>query len=344
MHGKRGLLTLASLAIAVVFAEALCSLSPFARSAIFVVDPDVGVVRAPSQRGLVPSGEEDGRWTSLTINALGLRGDEVPMPKPAGETRVLCLGDSFVFGGGLGDDETLTASAQRLCGRGVDHARFINAGGNGHDTRTTALALKRLAPLVDPDVVVIGWNWNDVVSLKEPFRLGADLRLAPAWVRRTALYKTTHAERWPRVDAEGAARHRDEVLAVARTDAPYAAACAAFESIATVCRNQKCCLLVLAMPELTWTESGAFPSLPKLAAVLDRLRIAWVDGQPAHFAALRRGEKLTQALDPCHPSAAGTREMARVLLRALWERGWIPEAPTASADVEASIVDASASR
>ena len=78
--------------------------------------PGIGRTRAPNQSGTVTGNGAYGEFVHVTINALGLRGREVPAEKAPGEVRVLCLGDSVVFGGALNDEDTFPAIAERFCG------------------------------------------------------------------------------------------------------------------------------------------------------------------------------------------------------------------------------------
>jgi hypothetical protein len=56
--------------------------------------------------GVVPTS------AAVRINALGLRGDEVPMPKPAGEHRVLVVGDSYTAAVQLPEERIFTTLLQ----------------------------------------------------------------------------------------------------------------------------------------------------------------------------------------------------------------------------------------
>src|SRR4051812_26327091 len=48
-----------------------------------------------------------------TVNAMGFRGAAFAEPKRPGGYRIAVVGDSFTFGVGVGDDETLPAHLQR---------------------------------------------------------------------------------------------------------------------------------------------------------------------------------------------------------------------------------------
>src|SRR5207244_2029550 len=95
------------------------------------------------------------------VNSHGMRGDEFPVEKPAGTTRVICFGDSFTYGYGVGQDATYPAQLGRLL-----KARFggsyevLNAGVNGYGSFQELVALKR-ALRYHPDVVVVSSTYND---------------------------------------------------------------------------------------------------------------------------------------------------------------------------------------
>ena len=98
------------------------------------------------------------------INALGLRGDLPATPKPAGSLRVLAVGDSTTFGWGVNDGETYGAELQRLLAE-ADPERavsVVNAGVSAYNLKQSAGLLRRLAPALDPDVVLVGLFWNDL--------------------------------------------------------------------------------------------------------------------------------------------------------------------------------------
>jgi lysophospholipase L1-like esterase len=97
------------------------------------------------------------------VNALGLRGEELG-DKVADEVRVLVLGDSNIYGQGVADADTIPASLGRTLANGVPARRWrvINAGHRAYDTRQELAQLEQLLPDVRPDVVVVGWYWNDL--------------------------------------------------------------------------------------------------------------------------------------------------------------------------------------
>jgi lysophospholipase L1-like esterase len=318
----------ASLILAVLAVEGALRFTKPGQTVIYRVVPRVGLMRVPGQRGYQYGNEEVGQWVRLTVNAQGLRGGEIPAEKAPGEIRVLVLGDSFVFGGGLGDDDTLPAQAQRLCALPETSVRFMNAGGNGHNTRQSADYVERRSRPLAPDVFVMGWNWNDLIDIND--EITGDLQLPSDWWRSFAIYKfwkhhqTPH---WLGMKPKDVMAYRDRVVGAAvgpDSQMRLELAQRALNRIDAHAKKTGGRLFVLVMPELTWKESDTFPGMKRLAASLERAGIPWRDCQPNYYQAVVRGEHVTQNLDPVHPSAEGQELMAKVLLEGLWSLGWIP--------------------
>jgi lysophospholipase L1-like esterase len=321
---------LGSLVVAVGLAEIGLRFTKPGQLVIDRMVPAVGRVRVPSQRGLEFGNEKENEWVRLTINSRGLRGEEIPTAKPKGERWVLCVGDSFVFGGGLPDESTFPVQAERAWEGSTPAVRFLNAGGNGYDTRQSAAYAERFAASLEPDVIVLGWNWNDPVSID--FDLQLDL--PPVWLRKFAIYKfwkyQSNPRQWQKPTPEKTQEYRDRVLACSiGPDAPrrWELVKRAVHRLAGTSKTIGAKLFVLVMPELTWKESPEFPALKTLTNYLDSLGIPWVDAQPQFHEGFKKGEHLTQNLDPFHPSAEGQALMATILTRALQERNLIPPAP-----------------
>jgi len=129
---------------------------------------------------------------AVRINALGLRGDEVPMPKPAGEHRVLVVGDSYTAAVQLPEERIFTTLLQHALTQARPDAsyRVMNAGVNGVGTAEELLYFQHRGAALAPDVVVLQYAFNDVDDTRRHggFRLTADgvalrddLRHPAAW-------------------------------------------------------------------------------------------------------------------------------------------------------------------
>lgn len=73
---------------------------------IFQPDPVLGVVLKPGWRGVFAG-------VDVAVNSSGMRGPEIP-PRKKGQYRILLVGDSFVFGYGQVEEETLRSHLETV--------------------------------------------------------------------------------------------------------------------------------------------------------------------------------------------------------------------------------------
>jgi hypothetical protein len=90
-------------------------------------------------------------------NSRGLRGRSVPYEKPAGEFRVLMLGDSFLEGYTVGDEQLVSTQLGNLSG-----VTTINAGTGGYSTDQQLLLYREEGRRYSADLVVVMFYDNDV--------------------------------------------------------------------------------------------------------------------------------------------------------------------------------------
>jgi lysophospholipase L1-like esterase len=166
------------------------------QAGMYAAAPDGDVMLAPGYRGTLQTGP-DAPVTTVAVNALGLRGPE-PGPRQAGERRVLCVGDSVVFGYGLDAD---AAFPDRLAAQLGDRLQVPFVAGNGgvpgFGSTHAASHLGHLLPKFAPDAVVFAYTLaNDPVDDLRPQRTveagllfqGAMARLMrSSWRARLAL-------------------------------------------------------------------------------------------------------------------------------------------------------------
>ncbi len=97
----------------------------------------------------------------LQTNKLGFRDGPVIIPKPAGEYRVLSLGESSTWGHGVRVEETYSAALQRLLERSGMSARVINAGIPAYTVQQSAIFLAEEGAELQPDVILVYHQTND---------------------------------------------------------------------------------------------------------------------------------------------------------------------------------------
>jgi lysophospholipase L1-like esterase len=129
------------------------------------------MMRANPHRGweMVPGKEHYTYTHRVHVNALGLRGPELGDKQP-GEARILVLGDSLVYGQGVGDGDTVPAALERSLARRQPGRRWsvVNGGHRAYDTAQELALLLELGPRIAPDVVVLCWYHNDFLERDIP--------------------------------------------------------------------------------------------------------------------------------------------------------------------------------
>ena len=129
------------------------AVNPDQRS-LWVYDEVLGWASRPSHTGVLDNGFFR---TPVRTNARGLRGPERPYAKPSDRTRVLILGDSFAWGFGVEDDETVAARLETQ----RPGTEVVNGGVSGYSTDQSLLWLRREGVRYEPDEVILILSGND---------------------------------------------------------------------------------------------------------------------------------------------------------------------------------------
>jgi lysophospholipase L1-like esterase len=113
---------------------------------LFQPDPESGYTLRPGFRGreIAPGNEFD---VPAVIDARGLR--DHPHPAPP-HPCILAVGDSMTFGEGVPADRSYSAVLERTAG-----VRVYNGGVPGYSSRQMLVRLRRLAPKLRPDMVLM---------------------------------------------------------------------------------------------------------------------------------------------------------------------------------------------
>ncbi|MEE9126576.1 MAG: GDSL-type esterase/lipase family protein [Planctomycetota bacterium] len=185
------------------------------------------------------------------VNQLGLRGGPVPLEKPAGTRRILIVGDSYAFGFGVDEPDTLAARLQDDLRKDHGDVTVLNMGVPGYQTGQELGRLERDGFRLQPDLVILVYYANDNVAASfhyDPERKICyvdELPLPLGFKRfmiRFALYAmatkayTAHLERSGVLEA----RNPDH-MGVTRSR---------LAKIADLCRKQNVKLLLVAIPAL----------------------------------------------------------------------------------------------
>lgn len=111
---------------------------------------------------LTPNREKHSHGSFIRTNSWGMRDDE-PGPRNDDLHRIVAIGDSFTFGFGVSGQDTYPNVLERLLNAGLEAKRFevLNLGVGGYSTRDEALVLKHKGIAWDPELVIVGYFFND---------------------------------------------------------------------------------------------------------------------------------------------------------------------------------------
>ena len=169
---------------------------------------------------LKPGVEGTFKGGTVRTNSWGFRGAEVELDKPPGTFRIVGIGDSFMFGWGVGQDETYLVGLERsLNARGGPHTQVLNLAVPGYNTAIEVSSLAAKGLVFEPDLVVVHFFSNDLglpsfmqdpkqfLPAKRGFYLVDLLRnalnlSAPAEVAPRTLMPSGRVQRYPEGKAE----------------------------------------------------------------------------------------------------------------------------------------------
>jgi len=118
------------------------------RAIFWKYHPLLGWHHDPGQHGIFESAEFR---IAVSINEKGLRDRDYPYERTPGKKRILVLGDSFVWGFGVEQDQTFTEQLEGL----LPNVEVINAGVSGYSTDQELLWFKSEGVKYDPDLVIL---------------------------------------------------------------------------------------------------------------------------------------------------------------------------------------------
>lgn len=135
---------------------------------LYQPDPPRRYRLSPGYRGELTNFTEF--HTPLAISSQGLRGPALP-PKSPEEKRLLVLGDSFIFGWGVEEQETLAARLEALLVPEQPSWRVINAGIPGFGVLDEVDWLEAHGFAFEPDAVLLGvFLGNDLLDSTAAYR------------------------------------------------------------------------------------------------------------------------------------------------------------------------------
>ncbi|MFQ5513986.1 MAG: SGNH/GDSL hydrolase family protein [Myxococcota bacterium] len=284
------------------------------------------IIRLSSDRKiifeLIPGITATYKGAVIRVNRAGFRGPEIALQKPEGTLRIAGLGDSVMFGYGVGEDEVyLGKLVRRIAERypGVSW-EAINSGVPGYNTVMEVETLKVRVLPYRPDLVLLHFNPNDLAL--------------PNFIRNRAPYlspRKSYLYGYIRTIAHGLRRAPDDRLRKPSADGVPAeyrdmvgldAFRTAIQELAAIALRKGFRVLVLTENEFPVEirqicEAFGFPLLEGAGVLRKYLR--------EHDIEEYRGSPLVRSARDSHPSALAHRILAELLLDELERRGWLTE-------------------
>lgn len=103
---------------------------------------------------------------SVSSNSAGIRGKKEYSIEKTNKTRILTIGDSFTFGEGINDNKTFSTYLEKM----YENSEVINMGVHGYGTDQQLLKLKISGLKYNPDIVILGFYYNDIYRNELSFR------------------------------------------------------------------------------------------------------------------------------------------------------------------------------
>lgn len=126
-------------------------------------DPHYGYRYRPDQEGYTLE-------SKARINRQGFRGPDRKFEKDPGVVRIVLLGDSYIFGQGVGDDQTAAAQLEKILNAQApagNRYEVLNFGISGYDLGHEIKVLEHEALRFQPDIVLLNFFINDLFYIPD---------------------------------------------------------------------------------------------------------------------------------------------------------------------------------
>lgn len=265
-------------------------------------------------------------------NSAGVLEVEIP-PKAPDEYRIMVVGDSYVAGAGVAGSRRVAAKLQQnLAGTrpGTD-VKCFTFGICGYNTVQQAKMIARHLDQVSPDLVVLGYVFNDA---EDPANAGKPQTARPIQVLNSWLLKSDGSYLWYRVftAANQLAGEQQDYYAEIYSDqfAGWQKSVAAFKEIKAMLSDKSIPFVVSIFPIFSQSLSDVpgssyEKSYLKVLGLMDELNIACIDTKACFAEKHINVDELAISRYDCHPNAKAHEQMAEIIAEYLIAENIIPE-------------------
>lgn len=123
------------------------------------------------------------------INSYGIRNRELSIEKDSNVTRIMALGDSFIWGDGLPNEDLITAKLEFALNEKTDKKfEVINTGIGGFNAQDEYNQLVRLYPVYKPDIVIQFFFTNDILATNDNNNVTDRKVIYHMWLRKNSAF------------------------------------------------------------------------------------------------------------------------------------------------------------
>ena len=133
---------------------------------VIIINKSIGVTTNDKKEGLIFAPGTEVRYKSVefdykvSINSLGLRDNEFNLEKEK-KFRIVCLGDSWTIGWGVNLEDSYPKQLEKYLRSKGKNVEVINCGQAGSYTSIYQSQLKKILPVLKPDLVLVGLLQGD---------------------------------------------------------------------------------------------------------------------------------------------------------------------------------------
>jgi len=118
----------------------------------------------PNSRFRLISPKNDEYNVNIRINNYGFRGEDITLKKKPGMKRILVMGDSFTFGVGAEENETIPYLVEKYLKERAKFVEVINAGIGGSSPLSNYLKARDEYLEFSPDIVIYFFDFSDLAD------------------------------------------------------------------------------------------------------------------------------------------------------------------------------------
>lgn len=256
---------------------------------------------------------------ALRGNSLGYRDREFIVPKPPHVYRIVVLGDSITFGGGLDESQRFTSLLEdQLRPAGFE---VLNLGFPGRDLPQHLEALTSDALPLDPDFILLELFVNDFESTEELRPRGNEAWFPDLdrWLERHSALYTVASIEWGTIKGEwGIVEPYPQYMRRILSDQAMPASVASRKTlleIIRICRNAHRPLGIVFFPHLAFDLKQNYPFAylnERVERICREEGVPYLDLRPV-FAGARRDALEVNRFD-AHPGPKASRIAAAAIL------------------------------